>query len=51
MAIKCPSCQQQFDDTESYNNHTCNPATLVGGAGDVYSGEQKYAKKDDTGER
>jgi hypothetical protein len=44
MAIKCPSCQQWFDDTESYNNHTCNPATL-GSSGDVYSGSQETAKE------
>ena len=49
MAIKCPSCQQWFDDTESYNNHTCNSKT-VGGAGDVRSGSQEYITKGGTGE-
>jgi hypothetical protein len=50
MAIKCPSCQQWFDDTESYNNHSCGSKTL-GGSGDVYSGSQETAKEGGTRDR
>ncbi len=51
MAIKCPSCYQWFDDTESYNNHTCNPPKTVGGSGDVRSGSEEHITKGGTGER
>lgn len=40
MAIKCPSCQQWFDDMESYQNHTCSSKTY-GGSGDL-----RHARED-----
>jgi uncharacterized C2H2 Zn-finger protein len=48
MAIKCPSCQQWFDDTESYNNHTCNPSTL-GGASDLRKAKNESGSAGGTG--
>ena len=42
MATKCPTCQQWFDSTESYDNHLpCHGVRTYGGASDL-----REARKD-----
>ncbi|MGI0027024.1 MAG: hypothetical protein ACREAD_04205 [Nitrosopumilaceae archaeon] len=51
MAIKCPSCQQWFDDMKSYQNHSCSSGTL-GGASDLRKAKNESGSTEGgTGER
>lgn len=41
--VRCSACNQIFDSMDSFNKHTCKPKT-VGGASDVYQGEERLSK-------